>query len=302
MGRDLYSSSLSKPLVNIPNIHHVLTERALQEHAKQKKQIPVLRLLVDYLCLFLAKYSLSKRNQYNDYIKAVERVDFFSCVIPYEYNFLKNLPFFHAELVDYKHYNMDSLGKVAPVNKKKNKILIGNSGVSTNNHLDTFELLKNIDLKEYELLLPFNYGASDEWRNLILTKGKEYFGTKLKPLTDYIPRASYFEMIDECSHAIFYHERQQAMGNVYHLLETGCKLFLSEDSVTYKYLKDSGVHVFSIQSDFNQENINTRLGAEEANANNAIVVSLVRDKQRAVDELNTLYEKISTFRKQKLKK
>ena len=54
-------------------------------------------------------------------------------------------------------------------------------------------------------------------------------------------------------------------------LWNGAKVFLSQDSLVYKYLKSIGLVVFSIQRDLNEREINTFLSKDEIMDNRRIV-------------------------------
>jgi hypothetical protein len=50
------------------------------------------------------------------------------------------------------------------------------------------------------------------------------------------------------------HYRHQALGNILTSLWFGAKVYLSERSTTYEYLKRLGVVVFSIEADLHKKN------------------------------------------------
>ena len=75
------------------------------------------------------------------------------------------------------------------------------------------------------------------------------------------------------------HERQQAMGNIYTALNMGCKVFLSNTSPVFTFLKKLGVYVYSIQNDLSTSEINTPLTEEEKSHNRNIIYSMYNEKQ-----------------------
>ena len=56
-----------------------------------------------------------------------------------------------------------------------------------------------------------------------------------------------------------YHERQQAMGNIYQGIWMGCKVYLSETGEVYKMFKEKGVKIFSVQRDLNLFHLSSNL-------------------------------------------
>ena len=66
-------------------------------------------------------------------------------------------------------------------------------------------------------------------------------------------------LIGSCGFSIYFHERQQAMGNIFLSLRNGNKVFMSETNLAYEYLKSFGFIVFSVQRDLNQKNLDAHL-------------------------------------------
>jgi hypothetical protein len=59
-------------------------------------------------------------------------------------------------------------------------------------------------------------------------------------------KQDYYLKISSCSVCIMNHLRQQALGNISMMLFWGAKVFLNNDNILYKYLKDSGFFVYPI--------------------------------------------------------
>lgn len=293
-GMDLYSLPEHDPIVKIQKLHHTKTALALNNN-KEKLLPSIINKIRCGIKYLLSGQSLFVGKRAIDYRNAIKRVDFFTSVLPTEYDLIKKEPYFRATRIDYKYYNFQNFNTKKRVLPKEKKLLIGNSAAPTNNHLDVFEILRNLDLSGFQVILPLNYGASKTWISMIASEAKSQFKTQVKIINTFIPINDYFGIIDKCSHAILYHERQQALGNIYYLLESGCKLFLSENSITYKYLKDLGIHVYSIQSELTQENLDLPLESPKANHNNKIIYNLIRNEETAIENLTTLYSLIANF-------
>ena len=75
----------------------------------------------------------------------------------------------------------------------------------------------------------------------------------------FMPFEEYNSIIKSCSIAIFAHERQQALGNILMCLWNGCKVFLSKNSIVYKYLKSLGTVIYSIQDDLTRDFVASKM-------------------------------------------
>ena len=102
----------------------------------------------------------------------------------------------------------------------------------------------------------------------MIIKGKELFGKKFIPLTEFMPFEKYLEFLGSIDIAIFLHKRQQAMGNIITLIGLGKKVYLRDDISTWNSLNEINLKVFSFNnSDFSLE----LLRKEEIIENNLIV-------------------------------
>lgn len=291
-GMDIYSLPKGKPIVPL-HLHHPLTVNEIRQNRKSSFNIfPQIKLLITRI---IKGESLFSHYRHADYLNAIKRINYFSGIIPDEYDYLIEKPFFTAKNFRYQYINPNTFNSKPPLQSKHKQIIIGNSAVYTNNHLDVFEILKNLNLDEYTIILPINYGGNQEYCKKLISKGYRLWKEQFHPITNFIPLDQYNSMLDQCSHAIFYHERQQAMGNIYRLLESGCKVFLSESNLTFKYLSKLGLKIFSIQSDLNQQNIDTPLQLPDAIANQQIIYNLRRDKETAIKRLTDIYTTITEF-------
>ena len=73
----------------------------------------------------------------------------------------------------------------------------------------------------------------------------------------------YNTLLSTCSHAILGYEQQAALGNAAELLWLGVKLFLPQTSVNYKYFRDNGYKVFTIENDLTEEQVSQPLTSSE---------------------------------------
>ena len=157
-----------------------------------------------------------------------------------------------------------------PINYSKSKILIGNSGFKSNNHLDVFHKINTYSLKNLEIVVPLNYGEP-KYIQEVLVEGKKDFNETFKPLLDFMPLADYNTILESVGVAILNNKRQQAVGNTIALLWFGAKVFLSHKNPFYHYLKRKGVLVYCYETELNEKSISQFLSLEQIEHNRIVL-------------------------------
>jgi dTDP-N-acetylfucosamine:lipid II N-acetylfucosaminyltransferase len=206
---------------------------------------------------------------------------------------LKN-KFFKAHKVEFNYFDLTSdirgdnlMASVA----QGNNILVGNSGDFTNNHLDIFEYLHRLNLKDNKIYSFLSYGGTKEYKDKVKEVGLSYFGNNFIPIEEYLPYDKFSDIILSCGNVIMGHERQQAMGNIYMSLWNGCKLFLSETSVAYNCLKKRGYKLFTIQNDLNELTINREMPLHDKMENRKLLVKYNSPKV-FMEKIHKIYDLI----------
>lgn len=280
-GFDIYGKMGKMPFIQIPNLYHEETKK----------------LLIPSFMGRFKQYAKNVRNVVQDgnVKKAVNRVDFFSGIIPEEYDMMKDIPFFRAQRVNFSYENplggidFSLLDKEEPI--KGLDIMIGNSGEPTNNHADIFLRLKELHIEGRKIIVPLSYAGSMSYKQKVKCLGKRIWGENFVALEDFMPFAEYKTILSSCGFRIFGHERQQAMGNIGMSFREGCKVFLSETSIIYKHYQNSGLKMFTIQNDLNQQNLSVLLNDEETYQNRKIAIermSSSRQVERLYNFMDTL--------------
>ncbi len=179
---------------------------------------------------------------------AFKRIDFFSPVIREDYEVFKE--YFPKTKMDYVAWNygdsFDDTLFTDPFPMLGQNILIGNSASFTNNHLEIFSLLKNVDLSGRRLIVPLSYGDK-EYRDHIITIGRNLFGDSFMPLVDFMPIDEYYTVIKSCSIAIMNQYRQQATGNISAMIVFGAKVYLSNKNPYYMNCINRGLKICAIE-------------------------------------------------------
>ncbi|VEI18120.1 4-alpha-L-fucosyltransferase [Serratia plymuthica] len=261
--------------------------------------------LLEKTSVLEGKINSSKKRSYKGYIqllfnsmyrkkRVIEHIDYFSPVIPNEYNDLKfasNWSSFPMQVDwNYSPSGHDLSSYVSEREPHENMgldILIGNSATSTNNHLEIFDLLDDLALSERKLIVPLSYGNSS-YGQKIKEIGEARFGKCFDALIDYMPIESYMKKIAQCGFVIMNHVRQQAVGNIIIMLYMGAKVFLREETPTYKFFKGLGICIFSVQElEISYEKIGSRLTLEEV-MNNRKVLDRVWSQRTLVEKTKKL--------------
>ncbi|MDR0261937.1 MAG: TDP-N-acetylfucosamine:lipid II N-acetylfucosaminyltransferase [Sphingobacterium sp.] len=199
-----------------------------------------------------------------------------------QFNFVKST----CIHVDFSYFAIDYLFKTVNVDIKEKdnslNILIGNSATPTNNHIDIFNLINEIqgDLK---FVVPLSYG-NNEYKNMILDKGYSLLKGRFHPLVDFMPISKYNQLLVDCDVAIFNHFRQQGFGNMLTLLWLGVKVFINENSSLKEELKRMRI-IFYYVNDINNKTLtpltkiekdHNRYCVEQHYSSEKIVSSLIK--------------------------
>jgi len=126
-------------------------------------------------------------------------------------------------------------------------IQVGNSAASSNKHLEVFDSLKKHKEENIKIFAPLSYGDK-KYAAKVVQKGKELFGEKFHPMTDFMPFNGYLKFLGEVDIAIFAHKRQQAMGNTITLLGLGKKVYIRSDITPWAFFNKVGLKVFDAES------------------------------------------------------
>lgn len=258
------------------------------EEPKRKKNTllknPLTRILKKKSIYYL-KYPQRRRE--NAIITSLyKKIDFCSCVMPTEFSYLKRIPGLKAIYLPYKIGYINNpfinINEIEPIG---DGILIGNSYTLTNNHLDVFYQLSGMKV-EKEIIVPLSYGLNPSKYPELIAIGKELFGNKFFPIIAYLPFHEYNKLLKKSRIAIFNSIRQQAVGNILIMLWQGAKVFLSVQSPVYKYFKQIGIVLFTVENDLTIENISGVLNTETIKHNRKKVFEYY--SKEAIDQNNAI--------------
>lgn len=269
-GCDIYSFPLD-PFIKI-NLYGPETEKVVRELNGKASNIKKLKSFIKKITSY---NKIRNKLKSQIYYKSISRVDYFSGIIDVEYQLMTTIPNFRAKEVKYKYTSIRGINTIPnDVRYKGNNVLIGNSAAISNNHLDILTYIRDVKLDDANIYMPLSYAGPHEYIDIIKKSYSEIFKDNYISLDTFMSYQEYAEVISSCSVAIFFHERQQGLGNICLALRNGCKVFLSETSILYKYLKNIGINIFSLQSDFSQDEWNKPLTDEQIFENKQILYKL----------------------------
>ncbi len=176
-------------------------------------------------------------------LEVASRIDICS-VMPTEFDDLRAaVPELRATLHPLRYYTIEDTFSNYSKPMAGNDVLVGNSGDSTNNHLDTFEALRRLDFGDSRVLVPLSYGGKPEYLDEVMTRGREIFGDRFVPLQTFLPLAEFNAAIEQCGSVVMNHRRQQALGTSIQALYRGARVYLRPESATYRLFVEQGLAV-----------------------------------------------------------
>lgn len=177
----------------------------------------------------------------------------------------------------YKEYD------IKPKEHDAINIQLGNSADPSNNHIDILKKLVKYKDENIQLFIPLSYG-NEEYAKKVIAYGKELFGDKFVPLTEFMPFEKYLEFLGEIDIAIFAHKRQQAMGNTITLLGLGKKVYMRSNITPWQLFKDIDVKVFDV------DDIKINLIDEQTQKENQEKIKEYFSKENYLNQLKNLFE------------
>ncbi|WP_136669274.1 TDP-N-acetylfucosamine:lipid II N-acetylfucosaminyltransferase [Flavobacterium sp. H122] len=222
------------------------------------------------------------------FYKTAKLVDFIAPVVPAEYRIIKNMnlkaeyvPFTYGCIEDLLGSNIDKNVMHQP------NILVGNSADPSNNHLDIFLKLSDLDLRDRKIYVPLSYSGNDKYKEQVLRKGYELFGDKFCPLTQFMPLDEYNEILLSCGTLVFSHIRQQGVGNIIVSAYLGARIFLNEKSPVYEYYRSEGLKVFPTRE--LSKKLNVSLKEKELQGNREKIFNLY-NREAAHEKIKKLIQ------------
>ncbi|RUA33849.1 MAG: hypothetical protein DSY77_08190 [Bacteroidetes bacterium] len=284
-GYDLYNLPQIKPgLLGEESLKYLKGTKPFIELEWLTKKHPLLRKLY-------YKFIERKEDPYASLFKILSQTSYFASYMLEEYQLFirktgSDMDFLHCEISSLEQYLAGD--KEAVINNDASNVLVGNSNSIESNHLDVIKFLSNQNhvFGDSELHLILSYGKDENYKGKVISELKRNFGDKGVAIQEFMGRDEYINYLKKFSVAIFYHFRQQAMGNIIALLVMGVRIYMSSKNPAYQYFKRNGVNIYALQEDFSRYGI-SKLSKQQVDENRQIIKPLF-SKDRVIKNTNNL--------------
>lgn len=221
------------------------------ETLKVLKNLDIIKnLKISLIYSFFSKFSLTN--------KFFKRVNYVSPRLVNEMKIINDFKYISAEYVRIPLGDNVSKNKnvVNIIDSDASDIYVGPSASPTSNHLDVFKKISELDLN-HKVHVTLSYKINKEYQKAVIHKGEQLFKENFKPQTEFFTKEEFEKMLNTCNIAIFNNERQEGLLTIAICAEKGMKVFLSEKSPSFEYLKQMGYNIFSFQNEFNIKTIDS---------------------------------------------
>lgn len=260
-GKEFYEN----PFIKQRSIYGLETSRVFLGIKHKLKKV-----VRPFYYLFFAR----KTDPFKQIVTAFRNIDYISVLYEEEFLKIKESGLFKdtVEFVKFTYYPLDIIIKEENLESNAEGILIGNSATPSNNHLEVFNLLKKTKGRQKKLVVPISYG-DPKYAEKLIEKSRKFDFENINFLQTFLSLEEYQTVLKRCSIVIMNHYRQQAVGNVLNSVALGAKVFLSNKSTLFTYLKRIGCNIYSVEDDLvnNGENQFNRLNQNEITTNKTML-------------------------------
>ncbi len=226
--------------------------------------------------------------------KVLSRLNYFLHWNQLDYDWIKKRVEHFNAVFEYHFYGIGLETDLPLANKLNQKTLVfwlGNSATISNNHLDALMLLSRFKKSDIKVICPLSYGDynNNKYTQSVIKLGRELFGSKFKPITEFMLRTEYYQLFEEVDIVMMYHNRSQAAGNSAAFMQMGKKLFMQESSTVYQLFKNNQANIFVNKNlcKMDIESLKTPLTDEAIFANKKTLQSIL-DTQKKMETLQSL--------------
>ena len=229
-------------------------------------------LLRNFLGKVLMKGFNYVRHRISDFHfkKVLARLDVFYHFNQFDFDLVKNTYETKAQLVHFHYSNFSRfLESYKPeetllekTKHEKFRIMVGNSGSTTNNHLDVLNLINAAKLNNIEIHMPLSYGKKSYILEVIKTS-QQRLPKSFHPLTKFLDFDSYFDYLRSMDVCIMGHNRAEGLGNILVLLFLGKKVYLKPHTTAFQYYEHLGMKIFKLDNDISGDSLKQPLSHKD---------------------------------------
>ena len=124
------------------------------------------------------------------------------------------------------------------------RLLLGNSGDPTNNHIEALRYLDKVKFKG-EIICALSYGGTKRYVDRVIELGMKFFGSRFIALKTFMPLNEYQDTINSCGIIWMNHKRQQAAGNLLVSFLSNKIIIMDHENPLQHTFKDWGLVFFN---------------------------------------------------------
>ncbi|MCM4167878.1 TDP-N-acetylfucosamine:lipid II N-acetylfucosaminyltransferase [Arenibacter antarcticus] len=284
-GFDIYGLPNIKPNTYAPITNKYLLERT--PHLRLRRFI----LKNDFLRKVYFSLNKKEIDRYSIIFRSLKRVDYMATYLKEDFLIFSKYYPNHLKFIYCPFSTIDQYvaGIKANLQESPINILVGNSNSPESNHLDVFRRLKGANLPENtKIFTPLSYGDDEHYKEKVLQQGKYLLDTKFVPLIDFMERSEYISILTSCSCGVFYHYRQQAMGNIIAMLYIGSRVYMSKINPAFSFFISNNIKVYDFDEDF-EKYTNTKMEIEQIRLNRLKLESIFGET-KVIEDINKLMQ------------
>lgn len=168
--------------------------------------------------------------------------------------------FFYENQLPYQ-----ALDKIEEVNRSRDvlKIVVGNSGTPTNNHLDAIRTISDSGIRA-DLYIPVSYGEKD-YVEYLKKNVSFYKGGTIEFVDRYMAFEEYIRFLASTDALVMNHIRPQGYGNIFMMMYLGKPVFLNDKNISLPDLRLAGMRWCSINEIYQLKTVQALPNKEKVN-------------------------------------
>lgn len=191
----------------------------------------------------------------------ITKIDYILLFAEEEYIYLKK----HWKMPKFVRLNLDNMLSENDFLITENRVIVGNSRNSFNNHLDILDIVsKNQSETNFTFFL--NYGNEGRYYQEVLERANRLNNYTI--FDEFLNKEEFERIYSTSSAFVLNSYRQMALGNIFAALKYGLKLYMNDKNPVKSWLTNNGIIVSPITDLENDiKNQNLVLGLEEKRQN-----------------------------------
>jgi dTDP-N-acetylfucosamine:lipid II N-acetylfucosaminyltransferase len=224
------------------------------------------------------KYVVSNRSlmqRKHKLMRAMQRINYFCHYLEEEHSFLVENFGLQAKFVEFNYGTIDQIlegtfdekREMVPVEKYA---VVGNNAGFTNNHFEAFEYLTRCGFDDLYIYCPLSYVATKGHVDEVIKSGYHHFGKRFKPITDFLPMATYNRIVQQATLIVQNQYRSQGGATIWGAFHNGIPLVMNEKNSLYKFFDSRGADIIKLSA-MGENNLHQALVTIDHKKNNSVL-------------------------------